>query len=368
MLHMPLPLIADAGTPLMIVGSLYLIVGNFFIGIIEALIVRWLFKVKGFRLFLWVIVANYASFIAGMILLSYCTESISRAVGGELPIYSINRIEAVLIVFTFIVTIIVEWPFYWLGTRSVKFGRSKSFLANLVANFVSYWILAALFFSGKTPDVWGFRLVPASKIAPFVSARIIYLSPHGDEVLSLRIGETTAVRLFPVSPSVPEGGLAFVRGSKSDQWQLMLKPVNWDNDSPPVKMGLIYARQATTQPIYSDGESYPDWMWYGGMFVSDLRSKTDSKWDAFLEPGIYPQTIIDSIPKGKEYVISPFEISMMTWADSFPTILPNDELVFSLGPQIMVADLDRDIVAAVATGRSPVVILDEPNSTRFARQ
>ncbi|HUB25732.1 MAG TPA: hypothetical protein VL992_09920 [Tepidisphaeraceae bacterium] len=37
-------------------------------------------------------------------------------------------------------------------------------------------------------------------------------------------------------------------------------------------------------------------------------------------------------------------------------LLPHDQLVFALDDQIMVADLDQNRIAAVAPGRSPVVV------------
>jgi hypothetical protein len=361
---MPLSLLADAGTPMMIVGFFHLTVGNFFIGLFEAIIVRLVFKVKSAWLFPCVIIANYASFIAGVVFLNFTTDRIVRAVGGELPIYSLNRIFAVLIVTTFIVTIIVEWPFYWLGTRSKKYGLWKSFLANVVANTASYWLLAGLYYGGaSTPEHWGMHLVPASQITEYPKARIVYLSPDGANVLELHVGETIPTHLFSVSNPAQGDALGIVRLEAIGQWQLKLKKPDAWSDEPAITVGRIAARRATTRPIYSDGSSYQDWEWYGGMFVADLQNSAKPKWNVFIEPGVYPQVIIDSNPPGKEHVISLLEMPFTQWYLCSPTLLPNDELVFALGQQIMVADLDRGIVAAVAAGHSPVVVLDdEPNA------
>jgi hypothetical protein len=217
-----LPLtLADAGTPMILVGFAQLTIGNLFIGIIESLLVRKVFKVETAAAFLWIILANYLSCVAGIFFLGFVTNPIVHLIGSPVPIYALGRIAIVLAGLTFIITILVEWPFYWLGIRRKRPGAKTTFRANLVANAVTYSILAIFYWGiAQGPADWGFQLCPASLIAPNPQARILYLSPDGKEVIQLRIGNWTPTPVASLPP--PNRALALMPLARSDHWQLVV--------------------------------------------------------------------------------------------------------------------------------------------------
>jgi hypothetical protein len=363
-----LPLtLADAGTPMILVGFAQLTIGNLFIGIIESLLVRKVFKVETAAAFLWIILANYLSCVAGIFFLGFVTNPIVHLIGGPVPIYALGRIAIVLAGLTFIITILVEWPFYWLGIRRKRPGAKTTFRANLVANAVTYSILAIFYWGiAQGPADWGFQLCPASLIAPNPQARILYLSPDGKEVIQLRIGNWTPTPVASLPPPTPNRALALMPSARSDRWQLVVAddPGAEHPGSPVVE---IAGSRATTQPSYSDGTPLDQWDWFGGAFVADLQGLKSPRWTAYFEPGIYAELGVHDSTTGLWHYVHVLEMPILQWYPSHAALLPHDQLVFALGDQIMVADLDQNRIAAVAPGRSPVVVLDDSAPADLAR-
>jgi hypothetical protein len=64
-----------------------------------------------------------------------------------------------------------------------------------------------------------------------------------------------------------------------------------------------------------------------------------------------------------ERLVMAVEMPWIPWSSEHVTILPNGQIVFQLGEQIMWVDLDHNLAAAVAAGHGPVVVLDNKQPT-----
>lgn len=351
------PVIADAGTPLLWGGIIHLTIGNLFIGILEALVIRWGFKVKGAALFAWIIFGNYVSSIAGVVFVANCADGVIRALGGPLPIYKINQIFAVLAGITFLITILFEWPFYWLGMRSERTRVGKAFWTNLIGNAASYWLLVVWYLGYVNgPGRWGMQLCEANEIQADPGVRIQYLSPGGRELLQLRLGESAPTRVAVLAEPSPDGELGVVPGDRPGQWRVTVKNDPWSN-GPVRDVAVVVSPSAMTNPSVNT-QPGPEMMSDGGS-VTDLQADATHPWTGYSFWGMFSEIDISNETTHQRYNICNVEIPGQEWAPNYPTLLPNDRLVFSFGEQIMVADLHRGVVAAVEPGSSPVVILDE---------
>jgi hypothetical protein len=349
-LGMRLPLLADAGTPLMWATLFHLVIGNFFIGILEALIVRAFFKVKGRSLFVRLIVANYASSIAGMVLISVGSDQLTRWVGGPLPVYHVYRILIALALLSFLVTILVEWPFYWLAFAPQAARWKRSLDATLVANAASYFLLVAWYWlASATPVGWGVRLVRPQEMSPNPYARVLYITPQGGDVFQLRLDGSAPRKFISLSKPSPEGVLGFSRQEKNGQWRLELQS---EFDQPPTFVADVGPCQATTRDAGNYG-------WFFPWPASDLQNETSPKWT--VRAGFEAREGISALNNrtGDWHFIMAVEAPWMTWLVRSATVLPNDQLIFQLDDQIIWVDLSRNIAAAVAAGHGPVVVLDK---------
>jgi hypothetical protein len=61
---------------------------------------------------------------------------------------------------------------------------------------------------------------------------------------------------------------------------------------------------------------------------------------------------------GTSFLVMAVEMPWLGWRSCNATVLPNDQLVFQLGEQIIRVDLKRRLAAAIVAGHGPVVILD----------
>jgi hypothetical protein len=343
-------LIADAGTPLMWASFLHLTVGNLFIGLLEAAIVRWCFGVRaGARMITSIILGNYVSCIAGYLLIFAFSERLVAWIGGAFPVYSIWRIMIVLAAASFVVTILIEWPFFWFGMSRRPVSMRRSLNVTLLANAASYLILLGWYWlASATPMQWGVKLVRANELSPIPDARVFYISPDGNDVMQMRLDGSPPVRLCPLQVPDPYGSLGFTETAKSHSWELQIQHDSYDLIH---KIAEIGPGRAASRPSDSD------WCFRIGYDFDDLQEPSVRKWKVWI--GNWPALGIRAENDQTGFPIMAVEMPWLGWLSCNATILPNDQLVFQLGEQIMRVDLLRKVAAAVAAGHGPVVVLDE---------
>lgn len=342
-------LIADAGTPLMWAGLAHLTIGNLLIGLLEAGIVRWRFaKRAGSRLIASIVAANYLSCIAGYLLISALASRIVPRVGGPLPVYSINRIMVFLAIASFVVTILVEWPFFWVALGRGVSGR-RSFGATLLANGASYLVLLAWYWlASATPARWGVGLVRANDLPPIPNARIFYISPDGNDVMQMRLDGSVPVQFCRLASPAPDGVLGFTEKPSNGSWNLQIL---MQRDQPIRSVISVGPGRAATRPADAD-----DWMF--NMNHPDNLDPT-GKWSVWT--GFWPSEGIGATNNLNETRLDIMAVEMpwLGWRSYNATLLPDDQLVFQLGEQIIRVDLKRRLAAAITAGHGPVVILDQ---------
>ncbi|MGP8019491.1 MAG: hypothetical protein ACLPRE_00620 [Limisphaerales bacterium] len=110
---------ADAGTPLMWAGMLHLVFGNAIIGVFEGLILARFFKLRKAICILAMIPANYFSAWVGGLFLDYEITTV-------LPfgLYNAWHWIWMMVLITFLMTLVLEWPFVFYCFRKEN-GRLK---------------------------------------------------------------------------------------------------------------------------------------------------------------------------------------------------------------------------------------------------
>jgi len=129
---------ADAGTPLMWAGMFHLMLGNALIGVGEGFLLAWLFSVPR-RKGVWVMIfANYTSAWLGGL---FARGAIVQA----LPMDLNNgwRWFWCMVVVTYVMTLMIEWPFVAWCLRGKQDWLERSLSASLVVQSSSYVVLFA---------------------------------------------------------------------------------------------------------------------------------------------------------------------------------------------------------------------------------
>ena len=108
---LPVSAVADVGTPLVWGGGFHLFLGNAIIGLLEGSLLARVFCLPKRRCVLWLILANYLSAWIGMMLASHLFEKYAT------DIYTGLRVTWLLVALTYLLTLVVEWPFVALCFR-----------------------------------------------------------------------------------------------------------------------------------------------------------------------------------------------------------------------------------------------------------
>jgi hypothetical protein len=342
--------IADAGTPLMWAGFLHLTVGNLLIGFLEVAVVRVLFKSRPTTgLFGWIILGNYASCFAGFLAINAWSDWAISRIGGELPVYSLDRIMVIFWVVSFLITLAVEWPFYRLGMRHQGGGAWRSLRGTVVANTVSYALLFAWYWlASAKPTSWGVALCPANQLESIPNARVFYIASNGMDVMQLRLDGSAPTKISRLAAPAPWGALGFAHPVSDGMTELEIQA---EYGTPIQKVAEISTVRAATRPTEND-----NWVFHFG--GDDLQKEQPPKWTVWCGNWAGMGIRVSNEHERTGKFIMAVEMPWVSWMSSNATILPNDQLVFQLGEQIMLVDLKRNLAAAVAAGHGPVVVLD----------
>ena len=141
--YIPQNVLLDAGGPLLFTFGFHLLFGNILIGWAEYSFVKKVFKIPLNNAGLLVIIAaNYVSLVAGMLL----SVPLNFPAGND----TFQNLFPALTV-TLIVSIILEWPFYFFAIKKVSPETSlrKTIGITTVAQVFSYLIMLVYYFITK---------------------------------------------------------------------------------------------------------------------------------------------------------------------------------------------------------------------------
>lgn len=139
----PVCALADVGTPLVWGTAFHLIVGNALLGVAEGWLLARVFGLAVRRCSGWMIIANYLSAWIGLSLMGFLFARYAS------DIYSGLRVTGMLVAGTYLLTLIIEWPFVaacFRGSgRWFKASIKGSLLvqsASYLCLFGGYWLLS----------------------------------------------------------------------------------------------------------------------------------------------------------------------------------------------------------------------------------
>lgn len=326
---------------------LHLTVGNLLVGIFEAVLVRKLFHLRGGGVFGWIVAANYASCIVGYILLWIASEEVVRLVGGPLPVYHVGRIQLVFVLLSFVLTIVVEWPLFWLALRRKANTSKLPLRATVVANAASYALLIVWNWLASTPPArWGVRLIPPNDFPRNRDVSILYIGDDNRHVYRMRLDGSAPSLWATLAEPMPDGVLGISSKRADGRWRVEVQP---DYNRPAQFVGSIAAARAA---VHDPGNS--SWM---GFEATRLVSQAESPWIVRFG-GWWLEADHGS---DASLFLASIEAPWLGWRMCNPILLPHDQLL-EMGPQIMCVDLMHRTAAAIAPGHGPAAVIDEAAS------
>ena len=144
------PCFADAGTPLVLLTWANLFIGNLFIGLLEALILARIFRVKYWRAACLMVTANYVSSFIGLISMQKLALALFESNKWLSHLNMLPTIFWELFALLFVITVLVEWPFVFFVLTPRKERLYKSLLALRVSAVLFLSVAIASLYSNQS--------------------------------------------------------------------------------------------------------------------------------------------------------------------------------------------------------------------------
>lgn len=351
----PLPLpdifLANMGTPLMWMTLLHLFIGNAVIALLEGLVLAGCFKIRRLTAVGCALLANYSSAWLGAWLFP------EHFPGAE--DVNITNLHTWLwrgVILAFLLTLVVEAPFFWLSLRKRPRPIRSTVLGTLLVNAISYPLLAVLYLSSSSTSMLT-QLEIAAPNTPDVpkDLRLYFLSPEGNQVLQTDLTGTTPVtvktlpalpaelrRHLYALPTTPRSfDLMLLTGpyrKQKEEWQSQTLLANFSSDA------------GVEHEVAHDLPSAGPYAHRGPA----SRMAASAGFEDSYQVGLYPNEGI------ARHGARPFHFALETpfamWRVRHATQISDDLVVFELGDaQICLLRPYSRKITLLARGRSPVV-------------
>lgn len=333
-------------------GMLHLFVGNFIIGIGEGLIIAWFFRMGKLKSIAILIVANYFSAWIGGLLLEL-------AIVPALPlnIYNASLFLWLIVVVTFFLTLVLEFPFVALIFRKDTGWLGKTIKGSLIIQTISYVVLFGWYWMASNAT-----LLTDTRIAELLSISLpedvvlYYISPDGGKVYMRNLNELKASVVYEFDSKDHFVSLV-VKSSETDPNRLDLAAlIIVDSGEYTVDILRAFVTQAAVPTNETDTINYGR-AWRSVGEVPKLGDAKQSEW-TFRTWAL--SGLVGRRNDRDEKLRIAFETPLAFWIIRNATHLPGDIVLFQLGDdQICVFDVDSRKLALVVRGQEPVAVLRE---------
>ena len=237
---------------------------------------------------------------------------------------------------------------------------------------VSYLLLVPFYLTTAIQTPRGWRLGHPAEFASFPEATVLFLTPDGTEVRGFRLDGSDEKIVLGVGDGTPRWAFLRLEGSPDGQ-KLALSVIDsithgkWSPELTPRTLARFEATPPATRPYWDHGTVLPGTIRDPVDFRADARvpwaprRRETDRWEVWAPPmpsrGLWARR-----PSTGEVVRVAVDVPGASWAASGATVLPGDQVVFQLGDQVMLADLNTKRLGPLARGRSPVVLWHDPSA------
>ena len=147
-LLLPANAFADGLSPAAFQGITHLLIGNIVIGVLEGALISFIFKTAIKKTIKIMILANYASMLAVIIIFYLAGNFLPENLFPSATIYNAWTYVGIFIAATFVLTVLLEWPFC-LWALKERPGRTRlSLYASVMVQVASYALLVPYYIIG----------------------------------------------------------------------------------------------------------------------------------------------------------------------------------------------------------------------------
>jgi hypothetical protein len=335
---------ANVGTPLMLASALHLFFGNSLIGIGEGLLLAFIFRKSPLLCIPVMIVANYFSAWVGVEILDRIRmTNMSGAL--DVDLYSFWRWFWIVVVATYLLTILLELPFVALCLRKTDGWFRKSVRGSLIVQTVSYVVIFGWYWSASDKAIYtDLTVVQSSEISLPEKTIVYYISATDNDVYAMNLAQGTTKKISELK-SIGNAKRLFAKESRKTpgHWNLVAgNEIDERSEGITKTVAADFSRAVATPQ--NPGHAFD-------VLRFAAAKPTDWEFDMEFWHGLYGKNSED----GRTLRVS-LETPFVTWYSRSATQLSGGQVVLQLGRnQICILDPEEGKIAIIAKGRCPVV-------------
>lgn len=319
-------------------AALHLVAGNAVIGVAEGLAFARLLRIPKRRSIAVMTVANYASaWVGGMVVSMMIVEGLSLDLNNAWQWFW------ALVGLTYVLTLLVEWPFVIWLLRGSGFTLRRSVTSSLQVQTASYVILFGWYWSASATSIYTKWIVVDAKDIRVPENVSVYYIGHRDGHVYKRTLSGGGPELVLALGSQSKEDRVFIRPNQSDtnRWDVVAR-VEGEKDREaefiPVLTNCMVEAAVDSRSLWTDPPTYEGTWWVFGD-VPKIAEATNSNWDIWT--GFWPT---EGMRVGKkatsEFERFAYETPFGSWPVRNAVHLPSDVVLFQLGTdQICLLDL-----------------------------
>ena len=334
-------------------SMLHLFIGNALIGILESCLLFLLFRSSIRRSVLILISANYVSAFGGAALLGMYVDT-----SPDIMIQNIQIWFRILAVSAFVLTLIIEFPFFMFSLAPKERSVRKGILATCIIHGMSYGLLYFWYLGASgTSLMTELEVVSADQLRPTAPYALCYLSVDGKNVLQQDLNQTgSATEIADVEASHLDDRL-FTRIGETSAFDLILfHGSDVRGEEHEERIIEAFAENVSLEPsdqFDPQSEVKGSWMNFG--YVP--RFSDESNWR--FNTGFWPVEGLQGYNKSTGmHIHYSLELPFIAWVTRNAVHLEGDYVVMQLGTdQICILHPETKQIALLGRGRGPVVVI-----------
>lgn len=345
-MNLVVPVLANAGTPLMWFTMLHLLFGNLIIGLLEGTLLSMMMKARLGRSIMLVIPANYLSAFAGALALHWIFTP-----QPDIHLENIGRWLLIMTSTAFLITLIIEFPFFWFATRTLKPRFLKLAGVIVLIHIISYGGLVLVFWwVSPTSLVTKLAVVPPQQLMAKASGCSLYhITRDGGTILRTDFSTGKTVEVLKVDARDKNDRLFARDDEGAARHDLYLL----SGESEKCVLPDFAPSAAVIRDPSGTQLDKQDNTWSTFNRTASLAGHSDWRFNA----GFWDAEGITGInQKENKKVRYALETPFVSWSVRNVTQLPGDLLVFQLSDeQICLLDPHAKLISLIARGKGPVV-------------
>lgn len=332
----PQSILANAGTALMWMPIIQLILGNIIIGIIEGFFTALIFKTKWIRSILIMIAGNYVSWLIGNGLITVFQTYLIDSLFNLKSVFALWIISLVIL---FFLTVLIELPFFrWTFAKNER-NWSKPWKLTLILNAFTYAAMIMFYLSASKYNFFTDLKINQSLLENKNSFELYYM--NNGEVFRGKINSKID-KIFQIPEDI-----------KYPYFQL--KP-DTSNKTIDLFIANYYGDTLLIQKSFIDENDklyYPKLYKKYSRVFSDFRDTLNYDWDARAGSwAIEGLTIRDNFDNKENYA---FEVPWMFWGIGQISIINNSELICVINNRIIILNKDTKEIGFITKGNDYIV-------------